>query len=285
MKTIGVVINPKRDKALEVFSELEQLAVDRGFSVSHATTDIEERPEDPDQIHQLVQDVDVVVTLGGDGTLLRAGRAIGSRDVPVIGVNVGSLGFLTSVADTDIERMLDALASGSFVTSVRSVLECVVERDGHPVRTARGLNDIVLNSGGSTRVITLQLDVDDRGVNTFVCDGVIVATPTGSTGHNLSAGGPIVHPEAPVLLTTVLCPHALSARPMVLTDTSVLSVRVQSCEMDLLLSVDGQRREALGEGDRVIISKSPDSLRLLQLEGYDYFDVMRKKLHWRGMNY
>ncbi len=285
MKTLGVVINPRREKARDVFAHLERLATSKGLVVEHGETSSDESDEAREQIVRLANRVDAVISLGGDGTLLRAARAVGDRGIPVVGVNVGSLGFLTSVSEEDLERTLDCLVSGKYLQSRRAVLDCCVIRGGEEVCRFRALNDVVMNAGGSTRVVTLRIDVDGRELNTYICDGIIAATPTGSTGHNLSAGGPIVSPEASVLLATVLCPHTLSARPMVLPDESVITVTVNECACNMVLSVDGQHPVDIQQGDCVTLRKSPHALNLVQLEGYDYFSVLRQKLHWRGMNY
>lgn len=226
--------------------------------------------------------IDVLMVLGGDGTLLRAVRQLNGRDVPVLGVNLGSLGFLTSVSQSDAERAYDCLAQDRYTVSRRSLADCVVKRAGAVLGRWQALNDVVLERAATSRIVTLQVRVDEEEVSLYMADGLIVATPTGSTGHSLSAGGPILHPESRALVLTSICPHTLSSRPLVVPDHRSISVTVIRASGDLLLAVDGQASETLTPDDVVEVHISPACARLVHLPDYSYFSVLRQKLHWRG---
>ncbi|HMP89237.1 MAG TPA: NAD(+)/NADH kinase [Kiritimatiellia bacterium] len=227
--------------------------------------------------------IDALIALGGDGTLLNAAGILYGKAIPVLGVNLGRLGFLTSVTEQEVEQGLDALVGGNYRASKRAMLEGYVDRGNHSDRkTFIALNDMVIGWGQSTRIVTLEVSVDGDAVSSYRCDGIIVSTPTGSTGHSLSAGGPILHPESQALLLNVICPHTLSARPLVLPDHVTIRIQVKQTGKQLLLSVDGQDGESLSEGDTLVIKKAPIPLMLAHLPGYQYYSVLRKKLQWSG---
>ncbi len=226
--------------------------------------------------------IDMLLALGGDGTMLHAVRILAGRDVPVLGVNLGSLGFLTSVTEENLERALEALHKDQFTTSVRSVLECRLLRARRCVARYRALNDVVLGWGESSRVNALDVALDGESVASYTCDGLIVSTPTGSTGHSLSSGGPILHPGSPSLVISPICPHTLSNRPLVVSDRSTIVVSVTRTSKKLLLSVDGQEEKRVQQGDQLHLRKSGQGARFIHLPGYSYFSVLRQKLLWRG---
>jgi NAD+ kinase len=228
--------------------------------------------------------VDVVMALGGDGTMLRAVRMLEGKDIPVIGLNLGALGFLTSVVEDELDCALKCLVSGKYSTSIRAMVDAVVERKRRTIVRQRALNEVVVSSGPSKRVVVLGLAVDGDKVTSYVCDGLIVSTPTGSTGHSLSAGGPILTPETQAFVISLICPHTLSSRPLVVPDKSEIVISVEDASGKIMFSVDGQIAENLVEGDRVRIRKSQSIVRFVHLPGYSYFTVLRRKLHWGGSN-
>ena len=233
--------------------------------------------------YDVCQQADVVMVLGGDGSMLRVVRELDGRDIPVIGVNLGALGFMTSVTENDLERALDCLVQKNYTTSLRVMMDCSVLRDGDTVvGVYQALNDSVIICGA--RVGTLRMLVDGLEVGDFVCDGLIVSTPTGSTGHSLSAGGPVLLPTSPALVVSLICPHTLSTRPLVLPNESTIEVRVVERVVGARLSVDGQIGQPLEIGDVVRMTRSRNSVRFIHLPGYNYFSVLRQKLHWRGSN-
>lgn len=228
--------------------------------------------------------VDVLLSLGGDGTVLQSVRALDGSDAPILGINLGNLGFLTSVPDTQAVPALRALASGAYETVAYPLLEARLLRGSRrrQVARARALNDIVMGWGTSPRATMIEVEVDRQPVASFVCDGLIVATPVGSTGHALSAGGPILHRETPALVLEPICPHTLSNRPVVLPNNRLVSLRVVDKRKKLLLSVDGQPQGWLEDGDLLEIRKASASARFVHLPGYSWFKLLSQKLHWRG---
>ena len=284
MKTLGVIANCAKERAGVVLGRLRAKALVLGLEVlpDAATARLmgivsTATPAD------VARQADTLMVLGGDGSMLRAVRELGGRDIPVIGVNLGALGFMTSVTENDLERALDCLVNKDYTMSQRDVLDCSVLRDGVPDgRNYRALNDVVLICG--SRVGTLRMSIDGREVGDFVCDGLIVSTPTGSTGHSLSAGGPVLVPGTGALVISLICPHTLSTRPLVVSNDSTIEVTVVERVVDARLSVDGQVGGPLVIGDVVRIKRSARGVRFIHLPDHDYFAVLRQKLHWRGSN-
>lgn len=228
--------------------------------------------------------VDLLLSLGGDGTVLRSVRALNGAEAPILGINLGNLGFLTSVPDTQAVPALRAIASGAYEVADYPLLEARLLRGPRhrQIARARALNDIVMGWGTSPRATMIEVEVDRQLVASFVCDGLIVATPIGSTGHALSAGGPILHRETPALVLEPICPHTLSNRPVVLPNNGLISLRVVDKRKKLLLSVDGQSYGWLEDGDLLEIRKAPETARFVHLPGYCWFKLLSQKLHWRG---
>jgi len=228
--------------------------------------------------------VHLLLSLGGDGTVLKAVRALGGSQAPILGINLGNLGFLTSVPETHAVEALQALSSGAYEVAEYPLLEARLFRgkSRKALVRARALNDIVMGWGTSPRATMIEVDVNRQQIASFVCDGLIVATPIGSTGHALSAGGPILHRETPALVIEPICPHTLSNRPLVLPDNRRITLRVADPRKKLLLSVDGQNQGWLEDGDRLEIQKARQTVRFVHLPGYSWFQLVSQKLHWRG---
>ena len=228
--------------------------------------------------------VDLLLSLGGDGTVLQAVRALDGGAAPILGINLGNLGFLTSVPDVRAVEALRALASGRYEVAAYPLLDARLVRGARrrQIVRARALNDVVMGWGTSPRATMIEVEVDRQPVASFVCDGLIVATPVGSTGHALSAGGPILHRETPALVLEPICPHTLSNRPVVLPNNLLVSLRVVDKRKKLLLSVDGQPHGWLEDGDRLEIRKASETARFVLLPGYSWFKLLSQKLHWRG---
>jgi NAD+ kinase len=283
MKKIGVIVNTKRPRAPQVLEELRQLAAQHRFGLYAENAEMAKAlGAECIPIEAFGTKVDVALAMGGDGTVLYASRALHGFDVPIMGINLGSLGFLTSVGDTEIAAALDAIAHKTYKVSKRLVAECRFFQNGSPVGTIPALNDIVLGWGGSSRIVTLRLTIDEEQVGTFMCDGIIVSTPTGSTGHSLSAGGPILHPGICGFGINVICPHTLGTRPLVVPDSSSIEIEVVNAAKELILSIDGQDEYKVEKGGRIEIDKSSHDARFLQLHDHSYFSLLSQKLHWRG---
>ncbi len=285
MKRIGVTANGSKPRAPEV---LRRLAVHaRRLGLDMLTCDGTDALLPGARVisqEEFAASIDVLVALGGDGTMLHAARLLDGHDIPMLGVNLGSLGFLTSVTDDRVEAALDVLVGGGYSLSHRSTIDAVFHHDGKAAGRYRALNDVVIGWGETSRVVTLGLTIDGAPVGSFVCDGLIVSTPTGSTGHSLSTGGPVVHPESNVIVINPICPHTLSNRPMVIPDDRSVSIEVTRSSKRQILVIDGQDHHQIVQGDRLELSRSPLGLRFIHLPGYNYFDVLRQKLHWRSSN-
>lgn len=282
---LGLFVNYEKPAAAEVLKFLARKANELGLELSAVESAARLLPgikSVPDEV--LAAESDVVMVLGGDGTLLRAVRMLNGAQTPVLGVNLGSLGFLTCVAQPNLEQALSSLASGKFDVVGRAMIDATLERRGRPITHCRALNDVVLDHGISTRILTLEIEVGADPVSSFMCDGVIVATPTGSTGHSLSAGGPIAHPDAKALVISLICPHTLSTRPLVVPDDREIVLRVSRCMGQAILSMDGQGGETMEAGDCARLNRSPHDALFVSLPGFSYFSVLRQKLHWRGSN-
>lgn len=283
MKKIGIIVNTKRPRAAHILGELRQSAAGHGFKLYAENASMAETlGAEFLPAADFGKKVDVALAMGGDGTVLYTARALHGSNVPIMGINLGSLGFLTSVGDSEIPQALDALANKSFKVSERAVAECRIFEDGGQIGEEHSLNDVVLGWGASSRIVTLKLSVDGEQVGTFMCDGIMVSTPTGSTGHSLSAGGPILHPGVDGFGINVICPHTLSSRPLVVPNTSLIEVEVVNTAKELILSIDGQDEFTVEKGGRIGIRRSPHTVKFLQLQGHSYFSVLAQKLHWRG---
>jgi NAD+ kinase len=234
---------------------------------------------------ELAARVDLAVVLGGDGTLLSAARAIGARDIPVLAVNLGSLGFLTSVTLEELYAALEQVLAGRYSVNARRKLRVEVRRQtglGEPETVAcyHALNDAVLNKAAIARILDFDAFLDGEFVSTFKADGLIMATPTGSTAYSLAAGGPIVLPAVDAVLITPIASHTLTNRPLVVPGDSTIEVVVKSEEETVFLTVDGQVGLSIQHNDRVVCRLSPEIVRLVRAPGKSYFEVLRSKLKW-----
>lgn len=280
---LGVYANLDKPGVIPALTKLNEAAAERGITLlttGETASLMAEVPALP--LDEFRRTCDFLLTLGGDGTLLSAVQLIDGADLPILGVNLGKLGFLTAARDDQIPEALDALLNQDFFLSERIVARCEEHRAGSPPRIHHALNDVVMSWGASTRVAQLQVAINGEPVTTFTCDGIILATPTGSTGHSLSAGGPILHPKAGGMVISVICPHTMSARPVVVPDNRSIEVTVGEASKDLMLSVDGRPEGEMRSGDRVVVQRATRKAKLIFLPGYSYFNVLRNKLNWRG---
>ena len=229
-------------------------------------------------------EVDAMLTLGGDGTLLRAARLVADRAVPILGVNLGRLGFLTCCPASQLEDALRRLASGDYVAEARMTLDARVNDAAGGVRQRwRALNDVVLHKGGFARVVAVRIEADGETVGHFSADGVVIATPTGSTAYNLSAGGPVVVPTLETILLTPVSAHTLALRPLVLPASSEVTLRGNDGPDELLVTVDGQVGCNFGAGEALVIRRSDYPVSIVRFPEQSFFSTMREKLHWGGL--
>ncbi|HQT81597.1 MAG: NAD kinase [Ferrovum sp. 37-45-19] len=231
------------------------------------------------QAEDMGKHVDLVVVLGGDGTLLSVARSILGQRVPLVGINLGQLGFLTDIPSQNLEEELAKVLNGHFAEEKRSLLETEIWRQGHLISRHFALNDVVLTKGAQGSMIELEVSVDHRFVYSLRADGLIAATPTGSTAYALSSGGPIIHPELQATVLVPICPHTLSNRPIVLSDRSVIEVILQKGK-GAFANFDVQDHMALLSDDRLIISHAKEQVTLLHPLSHDYYAMLREKLRW-----
>jgi NAD+ kinase len=227
--------------------------------------------------------LDAMVSLGGDGTLLRAARFLDGANVPIMGVNLGRLGFLTSCRAKDFARMLPRLAKGQYQTDSRMTLEASPTGAGTPSLRLRALNDVVLHKGGFARVLRLRVAVNREEIGMLAADGIVISTPTGSTGYSLSAGGPIVAPTVDSILITPVSPHTLAVRPILLPPDAVITVQPEDAPQEVLVTVDGQVGTSLGTGQGLSIWGSKDRVQIVRFTGTTYIGRLRRKLGWGGL--
>jgi NAD+ kinase len=226
--------------------------------------------------------VDCMMVLGGDGTLLSVARLLEERDIPILGINLGSLGFLTEITIAELLPRLQRVLDGHYVIQERMRLKtCIHRRDGACLPQPVVLNDVVINKGALARIINLETSVDDLYLTTYRADGLIVSTPTGSTAYSMAAGGPIMHPNLHALILTPICPYTLSHRPLVLPDTAHIQVILQTSDEDVRVTLDGQIGVELHYGDIVDIQQAARPMKLIRtLKKDEYFHILRTKLKW-----
>ncbi len=223
---------------------------------------------------------DLAIVVGGDGTLLNAARSLAEHGVAVLGVNLGRLGFLVDVSPEDMTRQLELILGGEFIEEERTLLHATATRNGTVLNESSALNDVIVHKQDIARMIELDTYIDGHFLNTNRSDGLIVATPTGSTAYALSGGGPILHPRLNAITLVPICPHTLSNRPIVLHDDSVIEIIIHEGTLEATVSCDGQVSQPLRPGDHISVRKHDHRLRLLHPPGHDYFAVLRKKLRW-----
>jgi len=284
MKRIGLIVNHGKPTAADMTRTLVRLAkgLDLELLASVETVAVAGGGQ-VCAVEAFPGRVDAVVVLGGDGTMLNAAHRLQGSGVPLMGLNLGDLGYLTSVEATRIEEALVCLREERVTISRHAALTNVIERaNGDRVVTMDALNDLVVSRGASGRAVRLELSLDGIFVTTYICDGIIVSTPTGSTAYALSAGGPIVMPGTAALVVAVICPHTLSSRPLVVPDSAMVAIRVAKSVAPLVASVDGQDDFFLEQGERVEVRRSPRDVPVIHLPDYDGYSVLDRKLGWGG---
>jgi NAD+ kinase len=229
----------------------------------------------------LARATDLLLVFGGDGTMLRTARLIAGSPTPMLGVNIGGLGFLTAVPSSELAAALKSVWQGEFRFESRALIEACGTGNGKVIKK-NALNDVVISRGAVSRLISLDVSVDGEPVTRYRCDGLIISSPTGSTAYSLAAGGAIVLPTADVFALTPICPHALSNRSIILPLSSTLRIKPVSTSMETLLSADGELIGALEAGDEITIRRSRSAVRLVHLRDSSFLEALRRKLHWRG---
>lgn len=284
MNRVGIVANPTKKHALTLAKKVLPLFEAKSWKVLlepwlaenlHLPALRKERAD-------VLENSDLILVLGGDGTLLSVARDLDGKNTPLLGVNLGSLGFLTEVASEDLEGFLPDVFAKKYRVEKRDTLEASVFRGGAKLDTHRALNEVAITKGALSRLLDLEVFVGKEQLTHFVADGLIFATPTGSTAHSLSAGGPIVHPELQAFVLSPICPHSLTSRPLLIPMDKELAVLVKSEHENMMLTFDGQQGIPLMAGDEIKIKRSAKPVYLMLSEKSSYFGVLRKKLQWGG---
>ena len=285
-RTIGVIAHVGKTEArarlLELLAVLDEgklrVLLERQAAV------LAGKPKLAQTLKDIGKAADLMIVLGGDGTILRVARELEGAGTPILGVNLGNLGFLTSVRGDNLKAPVRAILRGQYQISERQTLQTALIRGGKRQQAHRALNDVVISRGAFSRIVRLRLSIDEQLLTEYECDGMIFATATGSTAYSLSAGGPILVPTARALIITPICPHALSNRSVIAGETSVIRCHAARAAGELLLTVDGQVQSRMEVGDEVEVRHSPRPVQLVTPKDHSYFEVLREKLKWSGAN-
>lgn len=287
IKRVGIVVKPHQPDALKTICGVVKWLGERGISllggpeiererIEHETgCAVESLAED-----ELAANVDLILVLGGDGTMIATARMMGDTEVPVLGVNYGGLGYLAEFRIEELYTALESILDGNYRLEPRVMLAVELQRGDEEITRTRVLNDAVINKSALARIIEIEAHLNTQFVNSFRADGLIVSTPTGSTAYNLSAGGPVIYPSMNAVVITPICPFTLSNRPIVVPDDVLIELRLKTQQEDVALTLDGQVGFPLKAEDRVVIRKSRTTFKLVQPMNRNYFDVLRDKLRW-----
>jgi NAD+ kinase len=283
IRTVGIIARPRREDIARVVPPLVAWLRARGAKIicdSETGECIGALAGETLKREELPAGSDLLIVLGGDGTLLSAARLAAAPKVPILAVNLGGLGFLTTVSQDEIYVMLEEIFANKHRVSERVMLEAEIVRRGEVIRRQIALNDAVLNKAALARIMDLELRVDDEYVTTYKADGLILSTPTGSTAYSLAAGGPIVYPIVEAFVVTPICPHTLTNRPLVIPDSAKIEIDFKAEDDSVFLTLDGQVGVELSQGDRIRVQKAPEKLYLVRPAKKRYYEILRSKLKW-----
>lgn len=280
MKRIGIIAKTDKPQAVEISGKLINWLKGKGVEpvIDGELGSLLGAPEGCAR-SEMAACSDMLLVLGGDGTLLSAARLAGTSGIPILGVNLGSLGFLTEITIDELYPSLESVLAGKFEIEERVMLSVRIVRNGDEIGSYTVLNDVVVSRGSTARIIDLETKVNGDYLTTYKADGLIVSTPTGSTAYSLSAGGPIIYPSLHVFTLTPICPHTLTNRPVIISDDSLVTISLLSRE-DVLLTTDGISGPALHYGDTVKIGKAESTIKLIKSPYRNYYEVLRTKLKW-----
>jgi len=271
---IGIIGKWKNPKAVEELHRLLSFLKKEGFSVY-----VERGVDLNESVLQPSSPIDLLIVMGGDGTLLRGVRFLQGRDVPIMGINLGGLGFMTWTNLEEMEETIIAFKKGELKVEKRMMLRGRVIRKENEVLSMDVLNDVVVNKGALARIIQIYVEVNDKFLSRYRADGLIVSTPTGSTAYSLAAAGPVVHPSVECIILSPICPHTLTNRPIIISPEARIKIMIERGE-EVYITLDGQVGFILENDDVVIVEKSPHTANLIMPKGKDYFSILRKKLGW-----
>ena len=284
LDSVGLIVNYKKEKTRETACRIIDWLNSKKLKVRIEGNMGKElgKEELNCPTEKFLKEVDLIISLGGDGTLLRAARLAAVEDIPVFGVNLGGLGFLTQIGINDLEKSLEKLYQGRYFLDERMMLSCIVKRKEEEIKKFTALNDVVIGKGAFARIICLATYVNNDYVITYSADGLVVSTSTGSTAYSLSAGGPIVNPNINSIMLTPICPHTLSARPLIIGENDQVKITLEVSEEEVMVTIDGQEGFVLKTKDEVIIKKSDHKARLITFKEKSFYAVLREKLRWSG---
>ncbi len=279
--TIGIISKDSDDRVKSTLTTLHDFLIAENFTVVAEKNAAHYLGIDSIDTDKFCGCIDLAIVVGGDGTLLKAGRLLADKNVPVIGINLGRLGFLVDISPDEITKQLSLMLNGKYTLETRSLLHAEAFRGKKSLGESVAFNDVVLHVRNDIRMIEFTTHIDDSFVNTQRADGIVVATPTGSTAYSLSSGGPILHPSLNAVVLVPICPHTLSNRPIVVSNESLINISMEeSRDVDARVSFDGQSNIELKAGDNVIIRHKSHQLQLMHPKDYDYFNILRNKLGW-----
>jgi NAD+ kinase len=283
IKTVGIISRPRREDIARVVPPLVKWLQSHGAEVacdSETNDCLGSLSVHTRKREELPGCTDLLIVLGGDGTLLSAGRLAAERRVPILAVNLGGMGFLTTVPQDELYSILEEIFTGKHRVSERVMLESEIVRDGAVIRRQIALNDAVLNKAALARIMDLELRVDGEYVTTYKSDGLILSTPTGSTAYSLAAGGPIVYTTVEAFVVTPICPHTLTNRPLVIPDSATIEIEFKAEDDAVFLTLDGQIGIELVRGDHICVRKAAEKLLLVRPAKKTYYEILRNKLKW-----
>ena len=289
MKRIGIIAKQNKPEAIPVVRNLVEWLQPKKIEVYMEEGMVKQfhPPLEGPHLNSVEREdiptkAEMIIVLGGDGTLLSVARLVGDHDVPILGVNLGGLGFLTEITLEELYRVLEKVVQGDFITDERVVLNASVVRRGERMAEFIVLNDAVINKGALARIIDLETTINGEYLTTFKSDGLILSTPTGSTAYNLSAGGPIVYPSLHCIIITPICPHTLTNRPIMIPDDVEIRAMLKTKQQEVILTLDGQQGFTLEFEDIVEVKKAEGHIFLIKSPYRHYFEVLREKLKWGG---
>lgn len=280
LKKIGLVIKSDA-KAKKKAAELERWLRSRKIKIVRKKT-TESGQKNAAGSLTAPSDLDYIFVLGGDGTFLSAVRWIGDQDIPILGIKFGEVGFLAEIAEENLYSAAEKVLKGDFILRPRMRLSVKVRRRNETLAQETILNDVVINRGALARLAHIETYIDDHYLTTYSADGLIVATPTGSTAYSLAAGGPVIHPAVPGIILTPICPFTLTNRPLIVPQSANIKIRLTKGSSDIILTFDGQKGLEIDDRDEIVIQKGPHSIQLITLPDRQYFDILKNKLKWSG---
>ena len=280
MKRIGIVVKADA-KAGKKADELENWLRSKGIDVVRKETSPPRKFSIQGE-SSAPPDLSCIFVLGGDGTFLSAVCWIGEQDIPILGVKFGEIGFLAEITEESLFAVAESILDGNFTTKPRMRLLVKIFREGKEIARETVLNDIVINRGALARLAHIKTYIDDHYLTTYSADGLIVATPTGSTAYSLAAGGPIIHPDVKGIIMTPICPFTLTIRPLIVPESMSIKIMLEEKSSDVVLTFDGQTCLEINERDTIIVKKGPHPINMITMADRSYFDVLKTKLRWSG---